>query len=513
MNIEQTRHAWRIAGTSIALSLLLILVLYQQTVLYLVGLWNNLEVGEYGHGYLVLAISAYLIVRNRRRLAALTPCPTYWGLPAVMAASLIWLVAVLVDVNMMQAVALLLLVLAVTWTLVGNKAGLALMFPILFIGFAIPVWFPLSPLLQDLTADVVFWLIRMLEVPAFREQNMIVVPAGRLSIEEACSGLRYLLAALTLGTLYAYLNYRTLRARLVVVLVAAAAAVLANFIRVFIVVYLGYATDMQHPYVHDHLMLGWYLFGGLVAVLLVIDARLYKRSQQAGDSSGLAQKVQSDSEPAVCTAGKFSYLAIVAIAVVLVSLGPAAAYRVNNQPQSGMTSADIRLPVGSGVWEGPLSSDDDWRPVYHGAIDRTRIYANANDKVIVYAGYYPFQKQGEELINDLNSITNKEVWKAYYPRARLKQVGEQQVLEQLLKKSSSEQRLVWYWYTLAGQSTTSKYAAKLLQLLGLLTGDQRAWVIAVAVDHHGDGKHAREVLHDFVSTMAKPLDEDIARSR
>ena len=263
MNFE-LRHAWSIAGISIIVLLLLALIFYQQTVLYLISLWNQYETGNYAHGYLVLAISLYLIVRNRGELALLRPCPNYRALPTVLVASLLWLMAVLVDVNMMQAVALLLLLLAIVWVLLGNQVIRKLSFPILFISFAIPIWFPLSPILQNLTADVVFWTIRLMEVPAARQDNMIMLPAGTFSVEEECSGLRYLLAALTLGTLYAYLNYRTLRARVIVVLVSTTAAVLANFMRVFIVVYLGYATDMQHPYVHDHLMLGWYLFGALI---------------------------------------------------------------------------------------------------------------------------------------------------------------------------------------------------------------------------------------------------------
>ena len=53
-----------------------------------------------------------------------------------------------------------------------------------------------------------------MEIPALRIENMIVLPAGKLSIEEACSGLKYFLVAMTLATLYAYLNYETLRSRL-----------------------------------------------------------------------------------------------------------------------------------------------------------------------------------------------------------------------------------------------------------------------------------------------------------
>jgi exosortase A len=241
---SETQRGWPLAGFSVAVLLIVLLGAYRETVSYLTGLWNELKIGEYAHGYLVVAISVFLVVRERRSLAALTPCPNYWALLAVVAAGLLWMAAALADVEAAQAVGLWLLVLAVVWAVLGNHVTAKLLFPILFIGFALPIWFPLSPVLQDLTADVVFWVVRLLRVPAFREENLIVLPAGKLSIEEACSGLRYLLAALTLGTLYAYLNYTTLRSRLVVVLIAAGAAVLANMLRVFIVVYLGYATDM-----------------------------------------------------------------------------------------------------------------------------------------------------------------------------------------------------------------------------------------------------------------------------
>ena len=67
---------WKIANVSLILVMLLIAGLYSQTLIYLTGVWNQIDIGEYAHGYLVLAISVYLILRNRRSLAGLTPCLT-----------------------------------------------------------------------------------------------------------------------------------------------------------------------------------------------------------------------------------------------------------------------------------------------------------------------------------------------------------------------------------------------------------------------------------------------------
>ena len=480
----------------------MMMLMYHETVLYLVGLWNQLKIGEYGHGYLILAISGYLILRKRRALSPLTPCPYYPALLAILAASLLWMLAVLVDVLVLQTVGLLLLILAIMWTMLGKQVTGKLLFPILFIGFAIPIWFPLAPLLQDLSADVVFRFIRALGIPAFRQDNEIVLPAGTLSITEACSGLRYLLPGLALGTLYGYLNYATFSARCIVLLISAVAAVLVNIIRVFIVVYLGYETDMQHPFVEDHLTLGWYLFGGMMVVLLAVDALLnsHYHPPETGSTEG-----GNNSLLVSCVKGKLQHMAILVAGLVLLSAGPAAAYWVNHQPPPENKQSELKLPSGTGGWKGPADSDNDWMPEYRGAIARKQAYQKGDKHIDLYIGYYLVQKQGKELINDLNRISNRDIWYSRNPKGRLHQVGDRMVLEQLLERDGGEQRLVWYWYRVAGQYTVNPYQAKVLQVLGLVTGNPQASIMAIAVKSGDDITGARKVLEEFVSIMETSL--------
>jgi len=502
--VEQARHewphTWLFAGILTLALYVLIFFLYQPTFQYLMGLWNKLDAGEYGHGYLVIAISLFLVVRSRRRLAFLIPCPSYMAIPAVVASSLLWLFALLADVSVIQSVALLLLVLSVSWTLLGNQVIRILAFPILFIGFALPIWFLLSPLLQDIAADVVFWVIRLLKVPAFRQEHTIMLPAGSLSIAEACSGLRYMLAGLTLGTLYAYLNYEDNRARLIVVLISAVAAVLANIVRVFIVVYLGYSTEMQHPFVQDHLMLGWYLFGGIVFVLLLVDARLIKHYRQACSVDEVKHNISENNHPGtmVCNKGSLQYAIVMLTTVLIVSVGPASAYVVKNQTKQEHLDVGIDLPKSIGGWKIQDGANDDWMPVYHGAITHKSAYQRNGEQLTIFIGYYPGQRQGEELINRLNRISNEDVWHIRYSRAHTIQVEDQSVLEQLLEKSNGKKRLVWYWYNVAGHRTTNKYEAKVLQILGFLTGKQQSFLVAVAADLNDSPESVRRLLRDFV---------------
>jgi len=121
------------------------------------------------------------------------------------------------------------------------------------------------------------------------------------------------------------------------------------------------------------------------------------------------------------------------------------------------------------------------------------------------------QQQGKELINDLNSINNKERWRTVYPRPRIRGADDQQVLEQLLDNGAKKQLLVWYWYNVAGITTTNKYEAKVLQVLGLITGKPWAYVTAVALEQKGDVGSTRQVLEDFILSIKIPMEKDIRR--
>lgn len=505
----KTLSSQSVAFTVVISLLLLTLVLYRQTVFYLNDIWSKITVGEYAHGYLVLAISVFLIISNRNKLKNIAPCPVFAVQLLLFLSVLLWLTAVLVSVQFVQPMAFLLIIFFLVWSILGHAMMKQLAFPILFIVFAIPIWFPLSPLLQDLTADVVFWVARLINMPAYREENMIIVPSGAFSIEEACSGLRYFLAALTLGSLYAYMNYVSLGARVAVVIVAAATAVLANFLRVFIVVYLGYATEMQHPWVGDHLMLGWYLFGGLIAVLLFLDARFYKKiAVSATDLKPEVIHTASDN-PVHCAAGGVGYFYVSVLCIIILFIGPAVIYQQNTQQSSAQT-INLVLPGSAMGWSEPLPDSDDWWPQYHGAIQMKSVHQVRGNDASIFVAYYPAQKQGEEVINDLNRISNEKIWKTSYPRPGVllmdkQSIDNEYVLEQLIENSQKQKRLVWYWYNIGGRVTINKYEAKVMQLTGLITGQPQAYMAAVSVAIIGDVKNARKALAEITSDIQKPL--------
>ena len=479
---------------------MLVLWLYRETTMTLGNLWAQWG-GGYGHGYLVLGISLYLVYLQRSQLKEIIPCPSVAALFAVATCSLLWLAATLVDVQVVQYSIMLPLIISVIWAVAGGRVVRQLLFPVLFIGFAIPIWSPLLPVLQAITADLAFWMTRASGIPAMRQEYLVILPEGRLKIAEACSGLHYLLAALTLGVFYAYLNYQRLWHRALVVIIAAAAAILVNILRVYIVIYLAYISDMQHPFVKDHLGLGWYLFAGLVFILLLVDMKLNRPAVGLDVGGGPANK---EVAPGACVRGMFQRQLLLIGSAGLIALGPAMAWWIE-RPVDFDQEIVLAFPEAGGAWGSPFITQDSWMPVYRGAIAEKRAYHNGASELYLYSGYYAEQSQGSELINDLNRIGAGKGWGSQSLPVKVLTGDNMAVLEQVIESSTGRRRLVWFWYEVAGQPTVNAYEAKLLQVKGLITGRPQAAVFAMATDLDGDVATARELLSGFISLVGQPL--------
>ena len=157
------------------------------------------------------------------------------------------------------------------------------------------------------------------------------------------------------------------------------------------------------------------------------------------------------------------------------------------------------------------TDEDDWTPQYRGAIAHQRVFHDKNNREIhLYLGMYPTQRQGEELINDLNKISDEINWHIRHQRATLYNAGEQEMLEQLLEKNDGSRRFVWYWNRVAGQDTVNKYQAKALQVLGLMKkGIQQASIVAIAAKMDEEPVKTRKILGQFVKEMGSSINSVI----
>ena len=487
---------------ALTLSLLLFLIgyFYRESIIHLFSLWNNVSEGDFAHGYMVVLISLYLIYLRRNELTQLPVSPNVGGLFLVLGSSLAWAVSIAVDVITTQGAMLIFLLLGIVWSVLGTAYVKALALPILYLMFAVPIWTLLSPALQTLVVNIVFPISRMMDIPVLREGHLLVVPYGQLSIEEACSGLRYLLAALTLGVLYAYLNYTSLKARILVVCVAIVAAITGNILRVLAIVYLAYTSEMTHPWVEDHLMMGWILFGILFFILLILDVWIsrHRRTSPPGPTPAIAESYAT--LPKVNHAIGAGGYAIMLGALLFTATGPFLLYKHSNSEIAGNFESDrYTLHASIDGWSKQNIDDNiPWKPSFSGALEKTAHYLKDGDRVQLYYGYYANQRQDSELINELNTVSGKRGWRTVRTRPEvIVDAKGHDFMEQIIQSIQGEKRLVWYRYTVAGFNTSDKYTAKLLQAVGLLTGRYEADVVVMSTALGDETGIARNTLTDF----------------
>ncbi|MEM9056763.1 MAG: exosortase A, partial [Pseudomonadota bacterium] len=239
----------------------------------------------FAHGMLVFPISAWLAWSQRERLRGAALEFSLPGLGVVLLLGAAWLVARLASVQVVQQGAVVMLVPALVWTLCGAQVVRAMLFPLLFLLFAVPFGEGLIPHLMEFTAAFTVGALQLIGIPVLRDGLYFSVPSGDFEVAKACSGIRYLIASIALGVLFAYLTYRSNRRRLAFVAAAAVVPIVANGLRALGIVLLAHYSDRRLAVGVDHLIYGW-LFFGIVMFALFWVGSLFREDDEPAPAAG-----------------------------------------------------------------------------------------------------------------------------------------------------------------------------------------------------------------------------------
>ncbi len=262
---------WRRPLLVLVLLLAVILLAYWHSAWGMAMIWARSE--TYAHGFVVPLISLWLVWRQRAVLAPMVPRPGRLAWLLMAGAAALWLAGDLVAVNAATQLALITLIVLSVPAVLGWRVAGTLAFPLAFLFFAVPIGDFLLPRLMEWTADFTVMALRASGIPVYREGLQFIIPSGAWSVVEACSGIRYLIASVTVGCLFAYLSYQSMRKRLVFIVVAILVPLVANWLRAYMIVMLGHYSGNTIATGVDHLVYGWLFFGLVIGVMFLIGAR------------------------------------------------------------------------------------------------------------------------------------------------------------------------------------------------------------------------------------------------
>jgi exosortase A len=498
-----------IAWVTVVCGVLLLLAIYYETLFSMVDIWQRSE--TFAHGFLIFPISFYLIWRKRTDLSNLTPLPEYLPLIIFFGLGFGWLLAYIINVLVVQQFSLIAMIIVFLWIALGRSMAWEIAFPLGFLFFAVPFGEFLIAPLMDFTADFTVGMLELTGIPVFREGTFFSIPSGDWSVVEGCSGLRYLIASITLGFLYSYLSYHSYLRRVAFMLLACIFPVIANGLRAYMIVMIAHLSDMRLALGVDHFIYGWVFFGLVMLLLFWIGSFWI-------DNDGESTKISLKSIGAENNVSRV--LQISAISLLSALFWTQWGNHIRQTTEASIApQINLSLPQAVLPWHISEDTMTNWSPRYIGSdAEKKVVYANGSATIAVYIFYYHNQEQGRELINSQNVLIPQKhpIWKM--PEEKLISIHLGKEDAQILRgrlKSNEQNLLTWRWNIISGQYTVNQYLAKILEakdkLLGNLGGDVGIVLATPYVDASSEAK-AGEVLQSFVDAMLPSIEASLAQA-
>jgi exosortase A len=490
-------RGWRFALPILTAALFAVLATYWDTAKSLVAIWGSSD--TFAHGYLIVPIALVLVWMKRREVAALAPRPDLLGFVLLGAAGFAWLAAEAAQVQVLRQYAFATMVPATVLALAGRRVAWTLAFPLAFLLLAVPFGEAFLPRLMEWTADFTVAALRLSGIPVYRDGTFFAIPSGHWSVVEACSGLRYLIASMTVGAVYAYLTYRTWWKRSLFLALSIAVPIAANFLRAYLIVMIGHLSSMKLAVGVDHLIYGWLFFGVVIGLLFWIGA--FWREPAAPSSRQRPALLAASTTPAL----------MVGAAIGATALAAAWPLYLPYLDRVDDTPIGLAAPAGVSGWALEPQQATQWRPHYLGpAASTLAVYRKGERSVALYLGYYRNQRQGAELVSSQNLVAGASgsSWVRIGESLRSEDLPNGTVeLRQSRLTSTGGRLLVWDWYRISGHDLSNPYLGKALLARDKLLGradDSAAIVLAAPYDALPET--AAETLRVFTREMWPAID-------
>lgn len=487
----------------LAMLLLVIVItplLLLNTTSSMVNVWMVNE--TFTHGFLVFPIVFWLIWQKKDQLLRLKSIPEPGGFALLLVLLSGWFVSSAVDVQVAQQFFMISIVIVTVWIVLGRQILSLVMFPLFFLYFAVPFGQGVIPTLMEFTANFTAYMVKLSGIPIYREGMFFTLPSGNWSVVEECSGVRYLIASFTMGCIYAYINYSSLKKRLIFILISVIVPVIGNGLRAYGIVMLGHLSDMEVAVGADHLLYGWLFFGVIIVTLFYIGS--FWRDPPESFATATAKK-----QPAVTSPVKDSFRILI-VCLSLIACFYTFSNYIKESKETITKSVSLNLPERFSLWHLDRDRLLQWQPMFFNPDAQVSGgYVSDDNFVQLNIGYFQVQRQGAEAVSTMNRIATPlgGEWK----EVSASEINDNDLsVTETLLSNSGNRVLVWHWFRIGQYQTTSPYMAKVFDAYNLIVeGRQDASMITVATTVDEDINVSRQRIVDFIRNASAGINSKL----
>jgi exosortase len=265
--LQSVHFAWG----SVLICALMAAVYYRVLVKLAIDWW---QIPDFSHGFLVPIFAAYLVWAKRKALLDTRIAPAWSGIVLVVAGLVVLVLGVYGAELYLSRVSLVILLAGLVLCFGGWELLKELRFVLLVLLLAIPIpsilFNEITLPLQILASKLASALLPLFGVPVLREGNVIELPAMKLEVAEACSGIRSLMSLFTLAIFYGYFLEKSNLRRAFLALASIPIAIAANAVRILGTGLCVQYWDPKKALGFFHEFSGWVMFLVSLGCLFIV---------------------------------------------------------------------------------------------------------------------------------------------------------------------------------------------------------------------------------------------------
>ena len=476
-------HLGALGGVVVA-----VLALFHRDVADMLSIWWNAS--TFGHCLFIPLLIAWLVQQRAAGLRQLEPGGWAPGLLWMALGAFAWLLGEAAGVAVFRHGALVLMLQGAVVALLGPAVSRALLFPLFYAFFMVPVGEEIVAPLQLVTARLSMLFLSLSGVPAHLDGIFITTPTGYFEVAEACSGAKFVIAMTAYGALVCNLCFSSWSRRILFMGGALGLSVLANGVRAFATILVAHLTSIDAAVGFDHVLYGWVFFA--IVMTLVMAAAWPFFDRRPGDpwfDPVLLQRVAfKRAQPGMIL---LASLALIVAAPLWLAGGAAV-----GQPLPGAPVLP-QVPGWTVTAERPLHT---WKPRFDGADHLVQArYRDARGRIVDLAIVtYGRQEEGRELVGFAQGAANPDqqwTWSSPAP-APADARGEQ-----ITAPGPVVRHAVSFYGVGEGPLTGSAPAIKFATMKARLLGrDQRAVALIISAEQR-EGMPADAAIAAFLHDL------------
>lgn len=352
--------------------------------------------------------------------------------------------------------------------------------------------------MQKFATRFVDIFLNFLGIPHYVEGTTFELTTGRFEIAEACAGLRFLVATVTLGALVAYLMYSKLYKVVLFLMASVLIPLIGNGLRCVGIILLAHFTNNKYGVGADHIVYGWGFNVALLLILIYLGS-LFRDEQHDIELPQITRSERDTSR---------QLMTVVVAAAFLLSTGPAFALWRQSRPAVTDLAA-ITDYLKSAGWS--VQEDASWAPHFPSADAQLQLALTGEHATFppieMFIGYYARPRAGHSVTAHQNLAWDSEIWNEVSVENTSARSGDRtMMIEETIIAAGSQRRLIWSTYWVSDRFTLSLLSVKLLQAQASIEGKEGQAFVAFSTPMNGSLEEARARLSGGLSGLGKLSD-------